>query len=70
MDGALILDDMGLFRIDVAVENPRAPGPMQLLGGVIMDTGAELSWFPAAALNALGIARQKELSSGKPTARC
>lgn len=55
------MDDMGSFRIDVAVESAAAPGPQQLLGNVLVDTGAELSWFPASALEALGIARQKKL---------
>lgn len=61
MSNALIVDDMGLFRIDVEVENPGAPGPKQRLGNVIVDTGAELSWFPATALHGLRVAQLKQL---------
>ena len=52
-------DEMGTFRIDVEIENPAAPGPREFLRSVLVDTGAELSWFPAAVLEALGIPRRK-----------
>ncbi len=52
-------DEMGSFRIDVELENPAAPGPRERLSHVLVDTGAELSWFPAAVLQALGIQRRK-----------
>lgn len=54
-------DDMGTFRTHVELENPAAPGPRQQVTGVLVDTGAELSCFPAPVLEALGIARQKRL---------
>ena len=49
--------DMGTFRVDVAVENPARPGDARLLRSVLVDTGAELSWFPAAILESLGVER-------------
>jgi predicted aspartyl protease len=52
-------DEMGTFRVDVEVENPLRPGPKQLLRSVLVDTGAELSWFPAKLLESLGIERRK-----------
>jgi predicted aspartyl protease len=52
-------DDMGTFRIDVEIENPAAPGRRESLHHVLVDTGAELSWFPASVLEALGIERRK-----------
>jgi predicted aspartyl protease len=52
-------DDMGTFRIDVEIENPARPGPRRELRGVLVDTGAELSWFPADLLESLGIDRRK-----------
>ena len=55
------MDDMGTFRIDVEIENPAQPDVRHAFGKVLVDTGAELSWFPAAALEALGIARRKQL---------
>jgi predicted aspartyl protease len=52
-------DQMGTFRVDVEVENPMRPGSRQLLRSVLVDTGAELSWFPAEVLESLGIERRK-----------
>ena len=52
-------DDMGTFRIDVEIENAAAPGRRELLRNVLVDTGAELSWFPASILESLGIERRK-----------
>jgi len=50
-------DDMGTFRVDVELENPARPGERRTLEGVLVDTGAELSWVPAEVLEALGIER-------------
>ncbi len=52
-------DEMGILRIDVEIENPVRPGRRELLRGVLVDTGAELSWAPAAVLEALRIERRK-----------
>ena len=52
-----IMSDMGTFRISVELENPAKPGERRGVSGVLIDTGAELSWFPAATLEALGIER-------------
>jgi predicted aspartyl protease len=51
--------EMGSFRVDVQVENPVRPGERRMLNGVLVDTGAESSWFPAALLESLGIERRK-----------
>jgi predicted aspartyl protease len=53
-------DEMGTFRISVEVENPARPGRRQRVDAVLVDTGAELSWFPAAILEALGIERYEQ----------
>ena len=53
-------DDMGSFRIDVELENPAAPGSRREIRSVLVDTGAELSCFPTATLEALGIARRQQ----------
>jgi predicted aspartyl protease len=50
-------DQMGTFRVDVEIENPAHPGRRQRLASVLVDTGAELSWVPAATLESLGIER-------------
>ncbi len=52
--------DMGSFRIDVEIENPAAPGARGAIRSVLVDTGAELSCFPAAALESLGITRRQQ----------
>ncbi len=48
-------DDMGTFRVVVEIENPERPGERRTLPSVLVDTGAELSWFPSAVLEELGI---------------
>ena len=50
-------DDMGTFRVDVEIENPARPGDIRMLRSVLVDTGAELSWFPASLLESLGVER-------------
>lgn len=51
--------DMGTFRTTVEIENPRASARRVALHNVLVDTGAELSWFPAQVLEELGIERRK-----------
>jgi len=53
----MMSNDVGIFRVDVAIENPARPGEIRLLESVLVDTGAELSWFPAAVLESLGVER-------------
>ena len=55
-----LTDDMGTFRIEVELENPGVARARQRLSGVLVDTGAELSWFPATLLESLGIRRTKQ----------
>ena len=51
--------DMGSFRVSVEIENPLRPGERRMLAAVLVDTGAELSWFPSEVLESLGIQRRK-----------
>ena len=51
--------EMGMFRVDVEIENPARPGERRVMLSVLVDTGAELSWFPADILESLGIERRK-----------
>src|SRR6185436_19174520 len=55
--GGIMSDEMGTFRVDVEFENPARPGDRRTLRAVLVDTGAELSWAPAAVLEALGVQR-------------
>ena len=52
-------EDMGTFRVDVDIENPLRAGDRRTVRSVLIDTGAELSWFPAEVLDSLGIQRRK-----------
>ena len=53
--------DVGTFRTTIAIENPLARGQRRELPDTLVDTGAELTWAPTAALASLGIARQKRV---------
>ena len=53
------MSDMGTFRIDVEIENPRRPGERRLIREALVDTGAELSWLPRGVLEELGVERLK-----------
>jgi predicted aspartyl protease len=55
-----VFDEMGSFRIEIEIENPILPGRRERLSGVLVDTGAELSWIPASLLTGLGIERDKQ----------
>lgn len=53
-------DDMGAFRVDMVLENPARLGDTRALQSVLVDTGAELSWVPAALLESLGVERNNK----------
>ena len=52
-------DDMGIFRVDVEIENPAHPGERRTLRSVLVDTGAELSWVPTGVLESLRVERNR-----------
>lgn len=52
---------MGTFRIDVEVSHPSRREDRVAFSNVLVDTGAELSVFPAATLERLGIERLRQL---------
>lgn len=54
-------DDMGTFRTDIELENPAMPGERRRVEALLVDTGSELTWVPAALLESLGIERVKQL---------
>jgi predicted aspartyl protease len=57
--GGTMTDDIGILRTDVEIESLLREGDRRLLRDVLVDTGAELSWAPAAVLESLGITRRK-----------
>lgn len=50
-----MMDDMGIFRITMAVEHPGARGKLHEVPSVMVDTGSEYTWIPAVVLRSLGI---------------
>ena len=58
--GAVMNADIGSFRVTVGIENPAKPGQRRTINSVLVDTGAELSWFPAELLESLGIERYNQ----------
>lgn len=54
-----MMDDMGTFRANVEIENPARPGARRIITSALVDTGAELSWFPREVLEELGVERRK-----------
>jgi predicted aspartyl protease len=52
-------DEMGTFRVDVELESPARPGERRRVPSVLVDIGAELSWFPREVLESLGIEKRK-----------
>ena len=56
-----MIDEMGSFRIDVAIGSAARPDVRREIRNVLVDTGAELSCFPGDVLESLGIARGKKL---------
>ena len=55
-----MMDDMGIFRTAVGVENPARRGTVVTLDHVMVDTGSEYTWIPAATLEHLGIVAERE----------
>ena len=53
------MTDMGTFRTAIAVEHPARRGHLHRLADVLVDTGAEATWIPRAALESLGIAPER-----------
>jgi predicted aspartyl protease len=53
----MMSDQIATFRVGVEIENPAKPGVRRTIESALVGTGAELSWFPAAVLEALGIER-------------
>jgi len=56
-----MMDDMGTFHIDVEVSHSTHRDVRREFKHVLVDTGAELSVFPAQALEEIGITRLREL---------
>jgi predicted aspartyl protease len=64
-----MMSEMGTFRVNIEIENVFRPGTRIPVSGVLVDTGAELSWFPATVLESIGVQRHERrrfrLASGE-----
>ena len=54
------MDDMGLLRITIAVQNLERRGQRRELPNTLVDTGSEYTWIPRAVLEALDIVPQRK----------
>ncbi len=55
------MDEMGVFRTTIEVQNLDLHGPRRALPDTLVDTGSEYTWIPRVVLQELGIvARRKQ----------
>ena len=63
------MDDMGVFRTTIEVQNLDMLGPRKALPETMVDTGSEYTWIPRRVLEELGIRAQRkqafELADGR-----
>jgi predicted aspartyl protease len=60
-------DEMGILRVEAEVE-PREESDRRVrFSDVLVDTGSELSWFPASSLDEIGVRRSRRLSFRQAT---
>ena len=54
------MDDMGVFRTTIEVQNWELRGPSRALPETLVDTGREYTWVPRRVLEELGIRAQRK----------
>ncbi len=59
MGTEITVDAMGILHTSIQIEHPGQRGRVSAPLRALVDTGAELSWAPAAVLESLGVAREK-----------
>lgn len=55
-----MIDDMGIFRTSIGIENPSQRGVVETIPDVMIDTGSEYTWVQATVLHELGILAERE----------
>ena len=50
-----MIDNMGIFRTTISVENPTRPGVVIQVENVMVDTGSEYTWLPRTVLETLDL---------------
>src|SRR6059058_4864207 len=53
------MDDVGIFRTTIEVQNLDMRGPRRALPETLVDTGSEYTWIPRRVLEDLGIRAQR-----------
>ena len=43
---AITIDDMGTYRVSIAIENISVRGEARAIDNVLVDTGSEYTWVP------------------------
>ncbi len=56
------MDDMGLFRTTIEVQDLERRGSRRALPDTLVDTGSEYTWIPRAVLEELGVVAQRQFS--------
>ena len=54
------MDDVGVFRTTIEVQNLDMRGPRHALPVTLVDTGGEFTWIPRRVLEELGIRAQRK----------
>jgi predicted aspartyl protease len=54
------MDDMGIFRTSILIENAERRGVQREISDVMVDTGSEYTWIPAEILRELGVRAERE----------
>ncbi len=54
------MDDVGVFRTTIEIQNWELGGPPQALPETLVDTGSEFTWIPRRVLEELGIRAQRK----------
>src|SRR2546426_12697904 len=53
------MDDVGVFRMTIEIQNWELRGPRRALPETLVDTGSEFTWIPRRVLEELGIRAQR-----------
>jgi predicted aspartyl protease len=54
-----MMSGMGTFRVRISLEHPARRGIELSIENVLVDTGSEFTWVPAAVLEQLGVAPER-----------
>ena len=54
------MDDVGVFRTTIEIQNWELRGPRRTLPETLVDTGSEFTWIPRGVLEELGIRAQRK----------